>query len=67
MANPTFVQVQKALSGIDYPASRDQLVEHARGNGAEDAVLDALREVADRRYEGPDEVSSAVSKATGGR
>jgi hypothetical protein len=26
-------EVQKALKGLDYPASRDDLVEHARSNG----------------------------------
>ncbi|WP_068694092.1 cytochrome P450 [Thermobifida halotolerans] len=67
MANPTFIEVQKALSGVDYPANRDDLVNHARGRGAEDRVLEALRGVADRSYSGPDEVSKAVSETTGGR
>lgn len=67
MSDPTFVEVQKALSGIDYPADRDALVSHAREHGAADRVLAALRGVADRRYSGPDEVSRAVSEASGGR
>ncbi|TDQ51565.1 DUF2795 domain-containing protein [Actinorugispora endophytica] len=66
MADPTFIEVQKALAGIEYPAGRDDLVRHARNNSAGDHVLDALREIEDRDYEGPNEVSSAVSDATGG-
>jgi len=27
-------EVQKALKGVDYPATKDQLADHAEGNGA---------------------------------
>jgi hypothetical protein len=54
------IDIQKALSGIDYPASRDDLVEHAEQNGGSKDVLEALRKIDDREYEGPSGVSSAV-------
>jgi hypothetical protein len=54
--------VQKFLGGISYPASRDQLIDHARGKKADKEVLDALQELPDREYEGPNEVSQAVAK-----
>jgi hypothetical protein len=57
---PSPIDIQKALSGMDYPASRDQIVAHAEENGADDEILDALRGIADREYEGPSGVSSAV-------
>ena len=62
MAQAEFIKVQKFLGGISYPASRDQLIDHARGKKADKDVLDALQELPDREYEGPNEVSQAVAK-----
>ncbi|MGY1781331.1 DUF2795 domain-containing protein [Geodermatophilus sp. SYSU D01036] len=52
------IDLQKALKGMDYPASKEQILEHAEG--ADEEVLDALRKIADREYEGPSGVSAAV-------
>ena len=54
------IDIQKALSGMDYPASKQQIVEHAEKNGGGKDVLDALEKIDDREYEGPSGVSSAV-------
>jgi hypothetical protein len=54
------IDIQKALSGMDYPASKDQIVGHAEQNGADPEVLEALRKIEDREYEGPSGVSKAV-------
>ena len=62
IAQAEFIKVQKFLGGISYPATREQLVEHARGNEADGDVLDALRSIPDREYDGPNEVSKAVTK-----
>ena len=59
MANA--IDVQKYLSGVDYPAGRDDLVRHAEGAGAPDDVLDLLRGIEDRSYDGPSGVSSQLS------
>lgn len=59
-ANP--IQMQKFLSGIDYPCEKDKLVEHARSQGADDAVLSGLEQIPDRTYDGPNAVSEAFSK-----
>jgi len=45
---------------MDYPASKDQIVQHAESHGTDKEVLDALRKIDDREYEGPSGVSSAV-------
>ena len=58
MASPIYIQ--KALSGMDYPASKDAIVRHAEQNGGSEEVLEALRKIDDREYEGPSGVSSAV-------
>ena len=54
------IDIQKALSGMDYPAGRDDIVHHAESHGADKDVLDALKKIDDREYEGPSGVSSAV-------
>jgi hypothetical protein len=62
MALADFIKVQKFLGGISYPATRQQLVEHARGNHADDEALRALQGLPEREYSGPDEVSKVVAK-----
>ncbi|UOY01336.1 DUF2795 domain-containing protein [Blastococcus sp. PRF04-17] len=54
------IDIQKALSGMDYPASKQDIVARAEQEGAGDEVLEALRGIEDREYEGPSGVSSAV-------
>jgi hypothetical protein len=54
------IDIQKALSGMDYPASKDDIVRHAEQHGADDDVIQALKKIEDREYEGPSGVSSAV-------
>jgi hypothetical protein len=54
------IDIQKALSGMDYPASKQQIVQHAEKNGADGEVLEALRKIEDREYDGPSGVSKAV-------
>jgi hypothetical protein len=58
---PNPIQVQKFLGGIDYPASKDTIVSKAEQEGADDNVLDALRNIPDREYDGPTAVSEAVA------
>ena len=52
------IDIQKALKGMDYPASKQQILEHAKGG--EKDVLDALQKIDDLEYEGPSGVSAAV-------
>ncbi|AJM77369.1 DUF2795 domain-containing protein [Rathayibacter toxicus] len=62
MNAPTPIEIQKYLGGIDYPASRDTIVQTAEKEGADQAVLDALRALPEGNYNKPTDVSSAVSK-----
>jgi hypothetical protein len=59
-ANP--IQIQKYLSGVDYPADRDQLVAAAESNGADSETLELLRGLPERTYEGPSGVSKEISR-----
>ncbi|SNS03316.1 Protein of unknown function [Geodermatophilus pulveris] len=52
------IEIQKALKGMDYPASKQQILEHAKGSDSD--VVDALQKIEDREYDGPSGVSAAV-------
>jgi hypothetical protein len=54
------IDIQKALSGMDYPARKDDIVRHAEQQGGDKEVIEALKGIEDRKYEGPSGVSSAV-------
>ena len=54
------IDIQKALSGIDYPAKKDDVVKHAESHGGGDDVLEALRGIDDQEYDTPAAVSKAV-------
>jgi Protein of unknown function (DUF2795) len=62
MALADFIKAQKYLGGIHYPATKQQLIEHARNNSADREALAALEDIPEREYSGPDEVSRAVAK-----
>jgi hypothetical protein len=65
MANQTSpIELQKHLSGVDYPASKDELIDRAQQQGADSDVLDVLRQIPDRQYDGPSAVSAEFSKNT---
>ncbi|MCW2577051.1 MAG: uncharacterized protein JWR28_210 [Modestobacter sp.] len=54
------IDIQKALGGMDYPATKEQIVKHAQEHGGSDEVVKALKGIDDREYEGPSGVSAAV-------
>jgi Protein of unknown function (DUF2795) len=58
-----FIEIQKYLSGVDYPASKEKLVEHAKSKGASEELLDELERIPDEEYDGPNRVSSAVTSS----
>ncbi|WP_164702764.1 DUF2795 domain-containing protein [Modestobacter sp. KNN46-3] len=54
------IDIQKALSGIDYPAKKDDVVKHAESQGGSAEVVDALKGIDDQEYDTPAAVSKAV-------
>jgi hypothetical protein len=54
------IQLQKHLSGLDYPASKQDLVRHARQRGADEDALDALESLPRDRFNSPNDVSEAI-------
>jgi hypothetical protein len=60
MASVNPIQLEKYLKGVDYPANKNDLIKHAQQNGADQQVLETLKQLPDRTYEGPAGVSKAV-------
>jgi hypothetical protein len=58
---PTPIEMQKYLAGVEYPASKSDLLEAARSNGAPEDLPGALESVAQDEFDGPTAVSSAIS------
>lgn len=52
-----------ALQGVDFPAGRDDLVRHARAQGAAAAVIAVLERLPEEKYENLAEVMSGVVEA----
>jgi hypothetical protein len=62
MSRPIPIEVQKYLSGVDYPVTKENLLAKARDNGAGADVLTALRKLPERDHNGPNAVSSEGSQ-----
>ena len=60
---PSPIGVTKALKGIDFPASKDDLVAHARENGADEDVLAMLEAMPDQSYESVKDVTKGYKSA----
>lgn len=55
-------QIQKFLGGMNYPASRDDLIKHAKSKGADDNMISTLNSLPDESYESAADVSKAIGK-----
>ncbi|WP_298251418.1 DUF2795 domain-containing protein [uncultured Arthrobacter sp.] len=61
MADPSPIDLQKALGGMEYPASKDDLVKHAKDNGADPSVMETLQGLPDRQFDSPADVNKDAS------
>ena len=55
------IEVQKHLGGVDYPASKDEIVSTAESNGASQEVIEALQRMDGGEFDGPDAVQAALA------
>ena len=56
------IQIQKYLKGVDYPASKSDLLENAERNGADKDTRTTPEQLPDEEYETPADVSQALGK-----
>jgi hypothetical protein len=54
--------IAHSLKGIDFPAKKQDLVEHARKNNAEDAVMEILRQMPEQEYHTMADVMKGVGQ-----
>lgn len=55
-------EVEQFLGGLNYPASKQQVVDRARDNGASEDVMDALDKLPDRTFNSPADVNRALGE-----
>ncbi len=56
------IQVEKFLKGIDYPASKDDLVKKAEQNGADEEIRSTLQQLKEDKFGSPADVSKAIGE-----
>jgi hypothetical protein len=61
MADVDTSGLDSLLEGMPLPARRDEIVEHAEVEGADEDLLAALRALPDHEYESADEVGEALN------
>lgn len=62
MASMNPAQIEKFLGGMNYPASRDDLVDYAKQRGADTNVLQTLQRLPYDSFDTPGDVSEAVGE-----
>jgi hypothetical protein len=60
--NPNPVHVQKFLGGLDYPAGKQDILQKAKQEGADDDVIETLEKLPDQDYASPVAISREVGK-----
>jgi hypothetical protein len=62
MAKVNPIQVQKYLKGVDYPASKQDLIKQAEKGGADENMRSVLEQLPDENFQTPADVSKAIGK-----
>jgi len=61
MATLNPAQLERHLKGVNYPASKAELVKHVERNGAEENVRAAISNLPNQSYDSPAAVNRAIS------
>jgi hypothetical protein len=60
VTNP--VEIQKFLSGVDYPAPKQDIISKAEENNAPEEIMDLLKQLPDMEYSRPTDVTREISQ-----
>lgn len=63
LASHSTATIAQALSGIDFPANKNDLVEHAKKNNADNEVIQALNELPEEQYTSMADVFKGVGQS----
>lgn len=61
-SNTTPTQIQKELKGMNYPASKQDLLDHIDNNGKNKEVHSLLEQIPDKEYNSPVEVNKEIGQ-----
>ncbi|MFC6065520.1 DUF2795 domain-containing protein [Streptomyces ochraceiscleroticus] len=56
------IEMQKCLGGVNYPASKDEIMRQAEQHGASKDIMGALKKLPESDYDSPAAVSREVGK-----
>lgn len=56
------IKIAHYLGGIDFPVNRQNLIDHARSNKADERVLDVLNRMPDKEYRDMADVTKSMGK-----
>jgi hypothetical protein len=62
MAKVNPIQLQKHLKGMEYPASKQDIVDYAKQQSADDNAIAILEQLPEEEYETPTDVNKAVGE-----
>jgi len=63
LASHSTATIAQVLSGIDFPANRQKLVDYAQRNKADPEVLDAIRQMPEAEYTSMADVFKGVGQS----
>lgn len=56
-------EVERFLNGIDFPASKQDPIQHAENNNAAEHVMEALNSMPDKQYASAADVAKGIGGA----
>ncbi len=59
---PNPIQLQKHLKGVNYPATKEDLMKAAESNGADENISSFLEQLPDQEFQTPADVNEAFGK-----
>ncbi|WP_274564614.1 DUF2795 domain-containing protein [Streptomyces spiramyceticus] len=57
------IEMQKSLGGVNYPASKQQILDQAKNNKASEEVKKALDALPEKEYDSPAAINKEVGKS----
>ena len=61
------VQVEKALKGMDFPASKQEVINYAKQHGADAQVEQTLNSLPNETFNKPTDISKAIGEINRGQ
>lgn len=61
MAHISPTDVERYLEGVDYPASKEDLLKTAKRNGADEEVCETIQCLPNQQFADPTDVAEAMS------